>query len=86
MVDDTRCGMSLILNFIYSDSTRSDIRYILEISLVQYFSFSVETTEFQCALIVSIDAVCVVTSPSYCSRLPPTQILTRKGLSTFPGR
>ena len=81
-----RCGMSLKLNFTYSDSTRLDIRYILEISPVQYFAFSVDTTEFQRALIVSIGDVCVVTSPSYCSRLPPAQIRTRKGSSTFLGQ
>ena len=40
-------------------------------SPVQYFAFFVDTTEFQCALIVSIDIVCVVMSPSYFRRLPP---------------
>ena len=51
-------------NLTYSDLTRSDIRYMLEISPVQYLASFDDTTEFQWALIVSIDAVCVVTSPS----------------------
>ena len=57
-----RYGMSLMSNFTYSDSTRSG--YMLEMSPVQYFASFDDTTEFQCALIVSIDDVCVVTSPS----------------------
>jgi hypothetical protein len=36
---------------------------ILDMPAVQYFAPGVETTEFQYILIVSIDAVCVVTSP-----------------------
>ena len=47
----------------YSASGKEDIRYIFEISPVQYFTQGVDSTEFQCIFIVSILAVCVVTSP-----------------------
>ena len=52
------------LNLTYSELIKSDIKYILEMSPVQYFAFGVEIIEFQWVLIVSIDAVCVLTLPS----------------------
>ena len=52
------------LNFTYSELTKSDIKYIFDMSLVQYLASGVDIIEFQCVLIVSIDAVYVLTSPS----------------------
>ena len=58
---------------------------MFEISPVQYLAPSVEMTLFQCVLIVSIDAVCVVTSPKYSRRSPPAVILVLC-ISDFSGR
>ena len=54
---------------------------MFEISPVQYLAPSVDMTLFQCVLIVSIDAVCVVTSPKYSRRSPPAVILVLLGKS-----
>ena len=52
------------LNFTYSELTKLDIKYIFDMLPVQYLAFGMDITEFQCVLIVSMDAVCVLTSPS----------------------
>ena len=40
-------GIISTLNFTYSELTKLDIKYIMEISPVQYFACGVEITEFQ---------------------------------------
>ena len=70
----------------YSESTKSDMRYIFNILPVQYRASCVNTTEFQFALIVSSDTVWVVTPPLYSSSFPPAVICTLCNSSTISGR
>jgi hypothetical protein len=57
-------GIMSYLNLTYSASGNNEHKYMFDISAVQYFAPGVDITEFQCILIVSIEAVCVVTLPS----------------------
>ena len=47
----------------YLASSRLEHRYMLEMSPVQYLAFGIDITLFQWVLVLSIDAVCVVTLP-----------------------
>ena len=59
-----RGGIISNLNLTYSELIKDDIKNILDMSPIQYHALGVEITEFRCVLIVSIEAVCVVKSPS----------------------
>ena len=78
-------GIKVALNLTYSGLSRSEHRYILEMSAVQHLALGVETILLRSILNDSIPAECVVTLPKYSSLSPPAVIRVRYG-SSFSGR
>ena len=78
-------GMRLMWILMYSGSGSFVLRYMLEISIVMYFTLGADRTEFQCILIVSKPADSMLVSPLYYSLSPPAVILSRC-VSSFCGQ
>ena len=79
-------GTRSMSNLTYSASRWRDSRYMLEMLPVQYLAPGVERTDCQCILIVSMEAVLVVTSPKYSRRSPLQVICVWSGLEIFLGQ